>query len=137
MEYNLKLQSDIFMMSNEFSNKFTNKQYYGNTNSAIRMDSHKSISEYQSGLKSSLVIEDCGELNQHNFYNIMSNNAPYIAQRILERKINQTENLNENQEIIDYFRKTEIFLDKKTESKTNIDNNNINENNKKIKKKNS
>ena len=118
------------MISNEFSNKFTNKQYYGNTNSAIRMDSHKSISEYQSGLKSSLVIEDCGELNQHNFYNIMSNNAPYIAQRILERKINQKENLNENQEIIDYFRKTEIFLDKKTESKNNIDNNNINENNK-------
>ena len=59
------------MMSNEFSNNFSNEQYYGNTNTAMRMDSHKSISEYQSGLKSSqgkIVIEDCGELNQQNFY---------------------------------------------------------------------
>ena len=46
-------------------------------------------SEYENLLKISsrkIITIDYGELNQQIFYDIMSKNSPYIAQRILERK---------------------------------------------------
>ena len=121
MKYNLKLYSDIFMTSNEFSNKFSKEQYF-NEKTILRTDSHRSLSDYQSNLKTAhgkLTVEDCGELKRHNFYDIMSETAPYIAQRILERKVNQKDMLEENKEIINYFKETELYFENK------IENNNI------------
>ena len=76
-----------------------------------------------------LIIKDRGELNEKSFYNIMSKCAPYIAQRILERKVNNKDNLKQNKEIIDYFKKTEESFEKQN------NNNNILNNSIKIKKK--
>lgn len=124
MKYNLKVYSDILMFSNEFSKKFAKEQFYGDNNSVFRMESHRNISEYSSNLKISsgkIIIEDGGELTQQNFYEIMSKNAPFIAQRILERKINKINNLKENEEIIDYFKETELYFENK--NKNNLGNN--------------
>ena len=60
----------------------------------------------------------------------MSKCAPYIAQRILERKVNNKDNLKQNKEIIDYFKKTEESFEKQNNN-NNILNNTININNKK------
>ena len=60
-------------------------------------------SEYENLLKISsrkIITIDYGELNQQIFYDIMSKNSPYIAQRILERK-NKKNNSTENKAIIE------------------------------------
>ena len=118
MDYNLKLISDIILMSNEFSNNFSGIQYFNN-NSVFRINSHRSADEYKKWLKipnGKIEIIDCGELNENDFYDIMSKNAPYIAQRILERKVNNRDNpekIKENQEIINYFKETEEYFESK------------------------
>ena len=114
MKYNLKLYSDIFFMSTEFTDKFSKEQYLNGTNTVIRMKNHTNLSNYQKYLKISIGdinIEDCGELKEEDFYDIMSNNAPFIAQKILERKVNKNENSNENEQIIDYFKITENYYE--------------------------
>ena len=131
MIYNLKLTSDILFMSNDFSTSFSKEQYFNNKNTCIRMDKHREISDYQSTLKSpscNLIIEEGGILNEYDFYNIMSNNASNIAQRILERKVNQNNNLKQNKDIIDYFKDTENYFENK-----NINNNYASKNNRKNK----
>ena len=113
MIYNLKLYSDIILMSNDFSNNFYKEQYFNNNNTVFRVKDHRILSDYQKNLKISvgtLNIEDCGELKEEDFYNIIDKNAPYIAQRILERKTN-VNNSSENKEIINYFKTTEDYFD--------------------------
>ena len=78
-------------MSNDFSNTFCKEQYFNNNNTVFRVNGHRKLPDYQKNLKISvgtLNIEDCGELKEEDFYNIIDKNAPYIAQRILERKTN-------------------------------------------------
>ena len=115
MIYNLKLTSDVIFMSNDFSSSgFSHEQYFNRKPQCLRINKHlEKINDYQSILKSpfgNIIIEEGGKLNEHDFYNIMSNNACYIAQRILERKVNQNNNLEQNQEIIDYFKEIENYF---------------------------
>ena len=115
MIYNLKLTSDVIFMSNDFSSSgFSHEQYFNRKTQCLRINKHlEKINDYQSILKSpvgNIIIEEGGKLNEHDFYNIMSNNASYIAQRILERKVNQNNNLEQNQEIIDYFKEIENYF---------------------------
>ena len=120
MIYYLKLKSDIIFMSDEFSDKFSKEIFFNKKNTAIRIRDHRSALEYQNLLKISggkIMVKDCGELKQNTFYDIMEENAPFIAQRILERKVNQKGKSKENQEIIDYFEKTEEYLDKVNNNK--------------------
>ena len=121
MIYNLKLISDICFMSNDFSS-FDKEQFYNNKNSCIRLDRHlKNLNDYKKSIKSpscNLIFEEGGELNENQFYNIMGNKVPYIAQRLLERIANNN-NTEENKEIINYFKVTENYFEKK-----NISNNN-------------
>ena len=122
MEYYLKLYSDIDLMSNEFSDNFSNVQYLNSENKAIRIRGQRSASEYEKILSLSsgkIVIKDCGELTKNTFYNIMKENAPYIGQRIFERKVNQKGKSKENQEIINYFKKTEEYFDKTNKKNIN------------------
>ena len=133
MEYYLKLYSDIIFTSNDFSNKFSKQQFFNNKNEAFRTYAHKSKEEYQKYLKlptGKIVIKDCGKLNEKSFYDIISKNAPYIAQRILERKVNQKYNSKENQDIINYFKDTEESFEKKNNN-YNIFKNIVNPNSKK------
>ena len=128
MIYYLKLYSDIILMSNEFSENFSRQQFFDTKISAYRINSHLNKEEYEKSLHFSagkIIIKDCGEINEKSFYDIMSKNAPYIAQRILERKVNQKDNLKENQQIINYFKETEEYLEKKNNN-YNIFNNSIN-----------
>ena len=115
-------------MSNEFSENFSRQQFFDTKISAYRINSHLNKEEYEKSLHFSagkIIIKDCGEINEKSFYDIMSKNAPYIAQRILERKVNQRDNLKENQQIINYFKETEEYLEKKNNN-YNIFNNSIN-----------
>ena len=119
MIYNLKITSDLIFMSNDFSSSaFSHEQYFNRKNQCLRINKHlENINEYQSILKSpfgKIIIEEGGKLNEHNFYNIMSNNASNLAQRILERKVNQSNNLKQNQEIIDYLKEIEKNFNNKT-----------------------
>ena len=119
MIYNLKITSDIIFMSNDFSSTaFNHEQYFNRKNQCLRINKHlEKINDYKSILKSpfgNLIIEEGGKLNEYDFYNIMSNNASFIAQRILERKVNKKNNLRQNQEIIDYFKEIENNFDNKT-----------------------
>ena len=135
MIYSLKLYSDIFMMSNEFSNKFSREQCF-NEKIVLRTNSHRSKSEYENILKiynGKLTVEDCGELYKHTFYDNMLETAPYIAQRILERKVNKKDNLEENQEIINYFKETELYFENKGENNLSFNEQSKNENIKKKK----
>ena len=135
MIYSLKLYSDIYMMSNEFSNKFSREQCF-NEKIVLRTNSHRSKSEYENILKiynGKLAVEDCGELYKHTFYDNMLETAPYIAQRILERKVNKKDNLEENQEIINYFKETELYFENKGENNLSFNEQSKNENIKKKK----
>ena len=119
MIYNLKITSDLIFMSNDFSSSaFSHEQYFNRKNQCLRINKHlENINEYQSILKlpfGKIIIEEGGKLNEHNFYNIMSNNASNLAQRILERKVNQSNNLKQNQEIIDYLKEIEKNFNNKT-----------------------
>ena len=114
MNYNLKLFSDIIFMSDDFSDNFSKEQSFNRENVVLRVKNHLTIDEYKKHLKVSVGkvhIENGGEIDENNFYNIMGNNAPYIAQRILEKKVNQ-KNKNENNIIINYFQKTEDGFEK-------------------------
>ena len=133
MEYYLKIFSNIDFISNDFSENFSREQFFNTKYYAYRINCCKNVSDYQKSLKFSsgkLVIKDRGELDEKSFYNIMSKCAPYIAQRILERKVNNKDNLKQNKEIIDYFKKTEESFEKQNNN-DNILNNTININNKK------
>ena len=120
MSLKLKLVSDIILTSNDFSSNFSQEQYF-NINSVFRTKKHLSKSEYEKYLKTSLEevkIKDCGELNQENFYNIMSKTelATKLAHKILERKANKSSSSKENEEIIEYFKTTENSFPKSKEN---------------------
>jgi hypothetical protein len=106
MQFNLKLYSSIGM-SDDFSKKFSQKEFSANKNLVLRINGHRNHYEYNDLLKMSsgkIVVENCGELKEHEFYDIMKKNTPFIAQKILERKVNQKNNSKETQEIIDYLK---------------------------------
>ena len=122
MEYSLKLMSDIILTSNDFSNNFSKEQHFNNVNAIFRVKNQHDVSQYKNHLKCSignLIIEDTGELEQEDFYKIISKNAPFISQRILERKVNDKNNSGQNKEIIDYFKTTENYLEKNAKNKKN------------------
>jgi len=122
MEYNLKLISDNIFTSNDFSNNFSKEQYFNNVNTVFRVEKQHDLSQYINHLKCSIGnmnIEDIGELEQEDFYKIMSKNTPFISQRILERKVNGKNNSEQNEEIIDYFKTTENYLEKNSNNKKN------------------
>jgi len=107
-------------MSDDFSKKFSQKEFSANKNLVLRINGHRNHSEYNYLLKMSsgkIVVENCGELKEHEFYDIMKKNTPFIAQKILERKVNQKNNSKETQEIIDYFIKTEKSFEQKNSFK--------------------
>ena len=114
---NLILFSDIIGLSNEFSNNFSNEQFFGANNKtiALRTNCHNSLTKYKNSLEISsgkLEIIDGGEVKESNFYNILKDTAPLIGQRIVERKVNKNiNNINVNQEIINYFKITETSFD--------------------------
>ena len=99
MNHYLKLIADIDMFSGDFSNNFC-KELYFDEKSVIRIKESKSPKELEKLLqKSPLNISiEKSELNENNFYDIISKSAPFIAQRIFERKVNQKHNLKENEE---------------------------------------
>ena len=108
-------------MSTELTDRFDKEQYLNSIDTVIRMETHSSLSEYQKHLKISIGdinIEDCGELKEEDFYDIMAKVAPFIAQRILERKANKNENSIENEEVIDYFKTTENYFENQNRNKT-------------------
>ena len=80
MDYNLKLFSPKLLMSNDFSDQFTNEQYYNKRAKIFRIHGgHKPISYYKGLVKKNLLkvstgqkieIEDGGDLNK-KIYNKM------------------------------------------------------------------
>ena len=122
MQYNLKLYSSIGM-SDDFSKKFTQNEFSANKNLVLRVNGHRNHSLYKYLLKMSsgeIVVEDCGELKEHEFYDIVKKNTPFIAQRILERKVNQKNNSKESEETIEYLSKTENYFAQKNPKKKKI-----------------
>ena len=103
-------------MSDDFSKKFTQNEFSANKNLVLRVNGHRNHSQYKELLKMSsgkIVVEDCGELKEHEFYDIIKKNTPFIAQRILERKVNQKNNSKESEETIEYLSKTENYFEQK------------------------
>ena len=67
MQYNLKLYSSIGL-SDDFSKKFTQNEFSANKNLVLRVNGHRNHSLYKYLLKMSsgkIVVEDCGELKEH------------------------------------------------------------------------
>ena len=115
MEYNLKLISQI-LMSNDLSKDFSYEHFLNNKFNILKVKGHKEKEGYQRLLKLSkgkVVIENCGDLKRREFYDIMEKIAPFIAQRILERKVNGKKKSKENQEIIDFIKKIEEYFESK------------------------
>ena len=139
MIYNLKLISNIAMMSEEFSDNFVKVQPLSKNCTILRINAHKSINEYKESLKISsgkIEFEDCGELKEDDFYNMMTHNGPLMAQRILEKRVNKNEkSLKENQEIINYLKKTEEYFENQKIKENDLNKNNSNQKDQKIRTK--
>ena len=126
MIYNLKLISEIKMMTNDFSENFSNEAYYKEKN-PIRfknIDSEnklKNKSDYYENLLGNspveIQIENVEDLNESNFYDLMSKSAFMITKNILENKINQKTNSKDNEDIIYYFEQTEKSFQNSREKK--------------------
>ena len=126
MIYNLKLISEIKIMTNDFSKNFSNEAYYKEKN-PIRFKNinseNKPINKsdyYKNILVSSPVeidIENVDDLNESNFYDLMSKSAFMITKNILENKINQKTNSKDNEDIINYFEQTEKSFQNSREKK--------------------
>ena len=126
MIYNLKLISEIKMMTNDFSENFSNEAYY-NVKNPIRLKNINSENKlenksdyYKNQLENSPVeihIENVDDLNESNFYDLMSKCAFMITKNILENKINQKTNSKDNEDIIYYFEQTEKSFQNSREKK--------------------
>ena len=116
MIYILKLVSELEMMSSDFTENYSYIEYFKNKNPPIRLKNFdnknkiKNKAEYYEKLlkNSSVKIHiECEDLNESNFYDLISKSAHLIAKRILENKINKKDNLKDNKDIIYYFEQTE------------------------------
>ena len=119
MDYNLKLFSPKLLMSNDFSDQFTNEQYYNKRAKIFRIHGgHKPISYYKGLVKKNLLkvstgqkieIEDGGDLNKKIYNKMMKSIISKIAQKNLEEKVNKKKN-KINQSTKNYLEETEKYL---------------------------
>ena len=109
MEYFLTLYSDNpIKVSNDFTRNYITNPYIDNQKENIfRTDRQRKKSEYEEIFKkmNPKKIKEYNEIKPAEFYKLIKELAPFLSQLILEKKINGKN--EENEEIINYFFKTE------------------------------